>query len=100
MTISIEIDREADAAYIRLSDAPTLQTVYVSPDVNVDTDTSGLAVGIELLTLNAEIPYDALLTEHHVHPEVIETLRNIRNSTSTVSNTGRAAAIDIRMLER
>lgn len=83
MTISIVIDREADAAYIRLSPEPVARTISLTPDVNVDVDKLGVVVGIEVLTLTAQIPYDELIANHHVRSEVVDTLRRIRPSVST-----------------
>lgn len=55
----------------------------MTPEVNVDTDKLGVVVGIEVLTLTAEIPYDALIANHHVRSEVVDALRRIRPRLST-----------------
>jgi uncharacterized protein YuzE len=47
----IEYDAEADAAYIRLSDAPSSQTEEESDICIVDFDTKGNLVAIELLSV-------------------------------------------------
>jgi uncharacterized protein YuzE len=80
MNIDVDIDRSADAAYIRLSASPICQTRCVNDSVNVDLDELGLVVGVEMLQLAAEIPFSALVTDFHVHSEVVETLRLLRPS--------------------
>lgn len=73
MTISIVVDRGADAAYIRFARDP----IVLAPEVNLDTNRSGVVVGIEVLTLAAQIPYDAHVADHHVEPVVVDGLRRI-----------------------
>ena len=48
--MELTVDREAQAAYLRLTDHPVARTVQVSPDVLVDLDSGGEAVGVELLS--------------------------------------------------
>lgn len=49
---TVEVDHDAEAAYIALSAAPVARTVEVSPEVLVDLDQAGAVVGVELLTLD------------------------------------------------
>ena len=81
--ITVRVDHDADAAYIRLSDEPVRRTVEVTPEVMVDLDEMNVAVGVEVLRLEAEIPYSQLTTDFHVRSEVVETLRRIRPSVSS-----------------
>lgn len=80
MSVQVEIDHAADAAYVRLSGGSVDRTVSVSDDVNVDLDRLGVAVGIEMLHLGAELPFTTLVTDFHVHSDVVETLRQLRPS--------------------
>jgi uncharacterized protein YuzE len=82
MRISIEVDTTVDAAYVRLSQNPVEHTVKVSDEVLVDLDEHGVAVGIEVLSEAAELPFGRLVTDFHVHSEVVELLRLIRPSVS------------------
>lgn len=75
--IRVSLDSEADAAYIALSDAPVDETVELSDSVFVDVDTMGVVVGIEVLGLGTNIPFDKL-RDHHVHSDVIKTLELIK----------------------
>lgn len=47
--MKIELDRSANAAYIKISNAPITTTKQVSDYCNVDLDAKGGIVGIELL---------------------------------------------------
>jgi len=81
--VSVAIDRTADAAYIRLSQNPVRRTVEVTSEVLLDLDAMNIAVGIEVLRLDAEIPYTELITKYHIHSEVIEKVRRIRPSVAS-----------------
>jgi uncharacterized protein YuzE len=58
--ITLSIDTNVDAAYFELTDEPVVETVEVSPCVQVDIDATGTVVGIELLSLAAKLPLEAL----------------------------------------
>jgi uncharacterized protein YuzE len=85
--ISIMTDPTVDAAYIGLSQNEIAHTVEFSETVLVDVDEFGVAVGIELLGQNAEIPFTALVDRFHVHSSVVETLRLIRPSVGAFVST-------------
>lgn len=78
--IKVEIDLDADAAYIELAPGTVVDTRAVNDQVNVDLDEHGVVLGIETLRVNAEIPFFDLETRFHVRSEVIEALRRIRPS--------------------
>ena len=80
--ISVSIDHEADAAYISLSNNPIVRTISVTQDVIIDLDEMNVAVGIEVLTLAAEIPLSRLVTDYHVHSQVADHLRLIQPSVA------------------
>ena len=54
--LKLKIDREADALYLSLSDAPAADSEEVSPGIIVDYDEAGRAVGIEMLHLSKRAP--------------------------------------------
>ncbi len=77
--IKLELDPEADAAYISLSeDAVVVETCSVNDEVNVDLDDQRMVVGIETLRADAPIPFVDLEREFHVRSDVIDLLRTIR----------------------
>lgn len=80
--VQVKIDREADAAYICLSDKPVVRTVEVTDEVLIDLDEYNVAVGIEVLELGAIIPFTRLHTEFHIHSNVVNVLRMIQPSVS------------------
>ncbi|WP_051681722.1 DUF2283 domain-containing protein [Cellulomonas sp. HZM] len=90
--ITIEIDHEADAAYIRLSSNSVASTKTLTDDVLVDLDTMGVAVGIEVLSRGAKIPFGRLTTELHIHSTVVELVRQIQPSVSAFSVRSEAEA--------
>jgi len=78
----LEIDGVADAAYIRLSDQPVSTTEQITDLVLVDLDAMRFVVGIEVLTLSADLPFEELTVNYHVHTKVIDLLRKIRPSVA------------------
>lgn len=80
--VEVEVDAAADVAYIRLSREAVVQSVELGDDVVVDLDGMRMVVGIEMLHLDAEIPYSTLVSDWHVHSDVADLLRRIRPSIS------------------
>lgn len=80
--VQVKIDREADAAYICLSDKAVVRTVEVTDEVLIDLDEFNVAVGVEVLELGATIPFSRLHTEFHIHSKVVDVLRLIQPSVS------------------
>jgi uncharacterized protein YuzE len=81
-SIRVEVDHNADAAYIALLDSPVAETVEVAEHVLVDLDEYRMVVGIEVLKLTARIPFDDLNSRFHVRSELVEMLRKIQPSIS------------------
>lgn len=82
--VSVKLDRDAGAAYLRLSTNSIARTVECSEDIYVDLDATGVVVGVELLDLMTPIPMDALASKHHIHSDAIRIL--------TAAIEGQAAA--------
>lgn len=77
---SVEVDLDVDAAYVRMTNRSIVRTEQLGDGVNVDLDEVGVVVGIELLWLDAEIPFTRLMTDFHVHSADVELLRALRPS--------------------
>lgn len=77
MTLSISFDTVAEAAYIRLSSGTVARTCDFNDDVMVDLDEHNIAVGVEIINMGAPLPFSALVSDFHVHSEVVEQLRTI-----------------------
>ena len=56
MKPKIEYDPAADAAYIRFSQEPVLETEEVSAGIMLDYDRDGRIVGLEVLNARAHLP--------------------------------------------
>lgn len=82
-TVVVEVDQLAEAAYVRFNDAEVTRTVAFSDEINIDLDQFGVVVGIEVLTLGAEIPFSALVTDYHVESKKVDLLRLLRPSVAT-----------------
>lgn len=76
--ITVQYDVEARAAYIQVSDNAVTRTVEVDSSLLVDLDDMGVVVGIEVLSLDAKLPIDELVTQFHVHTNVVAALNRIR----------------------
>ena len=66
------IDLTANSAYIRLLKKPVKTSKVVNDDIVIDLDELGLVVGIEILGLEAEIPFTELIRDFHVHSSTVE----------------------------
>lgn len=54
--MKLKVDRQADALYLTLSEAPSSRSEEVSPGIIVDYDEQGHVVGIEMLYLSKRAP--------------------------------------------
>ena len=50
--MKLNVDREADALYLRLDDSPIVESEEVSPGVVLDYNESNEVVGVEMLPLS------------------------------------------------
>lgn len=64
---TVTLDPEVRACYISLSDDPVTETFEYSDDIFVDLNDLGVAVGIEVLDLNAKFPLQDLTRALHIH---------------------------------
>ncbi len=56
----LKVDRESDALYFRLTDAPIVESEQVRPDLVLDFDAEGNMVGMELLNLSKRVTAEQL----------------------------------------
>ena len=64
--MKLNVDKEADALYLRLDDSPTVESEEVSPGVVLDYNESNEVVGVEMLHLSkrsSTLGLSALLLE-------------------------------------
>ncbi len=73
-TVSVEVDRDAGAAYVHLSARPVARTVEHGEDLFVDLDDLGMVVGVEILNLNETVNLDDLSERYHIHPEALRVI--------------------------
>ncbi len=71
----ITIDRDANAAYIRLSREASVRAEVLNDFVNVDLDSSNRVVGVELLSLDEEIPFGELAAKYHLPTDLVESVK-------------------------
>lgn len=76
----VTVDFDANAAYVSMSDEEVTSTKHASEDVLVDLDAFNVVAGVEFLRLDAEIPFQTLVDDFHVHSEDVELLRALRPS--------------------
>lgn len=50
--MKLQVDKDADALYLRLDDSNIVESVEVSPGVVLDYNESNVVVGVELLQLS------------------------------------------------
>ncbi len=61
MTIRMHYDEATDAAYLRFSASPVVESEEVAPGVVLDFDATGRIVGMEVLEAQLHLPADALI---------------------------------------
>ena len=54
--MKLNVDKEADALYLRLDDSPIVESEEVSPGVVLDYNESNEVVGVEMLHLSRRSP--------------------------------------------
>jgi len=54
--MKLKVDKQADALYLTLSEAPSSRSEEVSPGIIVDYDDQDRVVGIEMLYLSKRAP--------------------------------------------
>ncbi|MEI9906670.1 MAG: DUF2283 domain-containing protein [Actinomycetota bacterium] len=82
MSIELSIDQSANSAYIRLLNEVVKYSRTIGDDIVIDLNSMNIVIGIEILDLEAEIPFTELTTEFHVHSNTVELLRKLRPSIS------------------
>ena len=55
--MKIDIDREADALYLRLDDSQITESQEVAPGIVLDFNAADQVVGIEMLNLSKRTPF-------------------------------------------
>lgn len=78
VSVAIQVDHETDTGYIKLRDEQIARTLELTNLVLVDLDRFDMAVGLEVLSLNAKIPFSRLHKEFHVPSSTVDLLRAIQ----------------------
>ena len=63
MEMKIEYDKDADAAYIyfkEIEEGEVVQTISLNESVNIDLDSEGRTLGIEILDASKNLPANAI----------------------------------------
>jgi uncharacterized protein YuzE len=63
MEMRIEMDKEADAAYIyfkEISPGEVAKTISLNDSINIDLDSNGKTIGIEILDASENLPVSSL----------------------------------------
>ena len=58
--MKLTVDREADALYLDLDEAPAIESEEISPGIILDYNAEGKVVGIEMLYLSKRVSADKL----------------------------------------
>jgi uncharacterized protein YuzE len=99
--VTLSVDTNVRAAYIEFTDEPIVETVELTPSVLVDVDETGTVVGVELLSLRAEIPMEVIeKTYRFAAPEHGQILRQLRLSTGaplSYQGSGQAYVSDLQL---
>lgn len=89
MQATLTVDFDANAAYLRVSEATIVETCEVAPGVLVDLDEFRCAVGIEVLDLSIDLPVARIEREFHLKKEDAHRLASLSpNVTTFVARQG------------
>ncbi len=61
MSVNLHYDPATDAAYLRFSQSPVVESEELSPGVVIDYDAEGRMVGMEVLQAHGRLPPDVLV---------------------------------------
>lgn len=78
----VTVDLDADAAYILMTNRRVAESRVLGDGTVVDLDDMGIVVGVEVLALDARIPFQRLIEEFHVHTDDVEYLRLLQPTIS------------------
>jgi uncharacterized protein YuzE len=73
----ISIDLELNSAYIQISKGEVARTVSITSEINLDLKEDSSVLGIELLDLDADLPFALLSDSYKVEPTVLEMIHNL-----------------------
>lgn len=89
--ITVQIDAEAGAAYVRLGRGQVARTVEFNDEIFVDLDEFDVALGIELLDLDTSLPLDRFAERFHIDTATLGLLvAAIRWAPKTTVSSGNA----------
>lgn len=86
VSVAIQVDHESDTGYIRLRKERVDRTLELTNLVLVDVDSYNVATGLEVLSLDAEIPFSRLQKEFHVPSSTVALLRAIQPTLGNFLN--------------
>jgi uncharacterized protein YuzE len=69
MSVSVQYDPAADAAFIEIAKGDSATTVVVSDDINVDLDAEGRLLSIEVLSVSRVSPSLSILAQNSIAAE-------------------------------
>lgn len=75
--IRIEVDHDADAAYVRLSDRPVVRTEEFAERLLVDLAESDEVVGVEMLGLDPVVPLLELSTKYGLDEGLVSLIQQL-----------------------
>ena len=73
----LSVNTDTDVAYIRMTNHEIVETFEATDEVLVDVDKHDVVVGIEMLRLDAQIPFTDLVKKYHVHSEDVALLEGL-----------------------
>jgi uncharacterized protein YuzE len=62
--MTIQYDKIADAVYMKLSDGPVAKTLEINDRLNVDMDSKGNTIGIEILDASSQEDLVSMIQEN------------------------------------
>lgn len=86
LLLTLELDEDADAAYLKVGTGEVVQTVEYNESIMIDLDAYGMVVGIEILGGGSvEIPVDDLVSKYHIRSAVADLLQRMDSEVASRS---------------
>jgi uncharacterized protein YuzE len=72
--LNIVYEDDMSIGYIKIAEGQVVQTIEISEDLNLDLDSRGKVLGLELLSLPAKLPEERLITEFNLDADLIHRI--------------------------
>lgn len=74
--LNIVFEDDMSIGYIKIADGQVARTIKLSENLNLDLDSTGKVLGLELLSLPAELPEERLISEFNLDADLVHKINH------------------------